>query len=189
MKKRNLLVLISFPLLTCLGTLYMIYSKHGKISNPSNKEQADAFMVNAHYQEFDKNGALHSTLTTPYITHFAYKNTTVFDKPRMMIYTDRRIPWHIAADQGKSHEGTHWVFLWGNVVLHQPSKFNHPDTLMKTESLTVYPNKSYAETDQKVTIKQPGSLIKGKGLKINMETGTATILAQSAGTYQGKKEK
>ena len=75
-----------------------------------------------------------------------------------------RVPWYITAEHGKTKNGSKRVYLWGHVVIHQPPKKGYPETTIYTSKLTVYPQKSMAKTKERVKIKRPGTLIKGKGM-------------------------
>lgn len=143
----------------------------------------NAFMTQPIYQDYDENGLLHSQLKADLMKHYIRHDSAIFIKPQILIYTDDHIPWHITADYGKSQDGKKTVFLYNHVILHQPSEPDHPEITIYTSELTVYPERSFAETNRKVMIKRPDTTIHGKGITANLKTGIVKLLTQSQGTY------
>lgn len=151
------------------------------------KKTMDAFMVNVIYVQYNEQGLVHSRLVSSTMDHYAENNTAYFTDPKILIYTQHRIPWHISALYGKSRHGTQWVYLWNKVKLHQPQLPQHPETTITTSALTVYPSTSRATTKRAVTITRPGSVIKGIGVKADFKTGIMQLLSHSRGYYESKK--
>ncbi len=186
MKRKTLLLSLILVVGAALSLLLML---HGAKNKPVNKmhKQLDAYMNNAHFTEYNQQGQVHSTLASPNVSHYQQNSIAFFNKPNIMFYTQTRIPWHINADHGKTKQGSKQVYLWGHVVIHQPPKKGYPETTIYTTKLTVYPQKSLAKTKQNVTIKRPGTLIKGRGMTANFKTGTYQLLSQSQAFYSPKK--
>lgn len=172
-------------IVACLSTILMLQNNSRTIHPPSKLERSpNAFMINANYYEYNKLGYFHSHLSTPEIIHYAYKNSSHFQKPRLMVYTDKHIPWYTTADHGQSHGGLNWVYLWGHVVIHQPRRPSSSETTIKTSSVTLHPLQSSAETDQKVTITRPESIVNGVGMTADFKKGIITLLSHSRGVYE-----
>lgn len=74
------------------------------------------------------------------------------------LYNDKgEQPWYAKSDNAWSYSGHSKVLLWGNVNIWRPKgPLNKPIKLV-TSKLTLYPKKDYAETDQFVTISEPGT--------------------------------
>ena len=168
----------------CTSVIFMLIRNDQTQDIQKKTGGINAFMTNATYTQFNKLGQLHTRMQTPNMEHYTENDTSFFIKPRILIYTSNRIPWHIKSDYAKSKHGMKKVYLWGNVVLHQPQLENYPETTILTSTLTVYPKRSFAETDQEVTIHRPSSVIKGKGVTANFKTGIIKLLEQSRGVYE-----
>ena len=163
---------------------------HLRYENKLDKQvtdSIDAFVINGTYNEFNKQGLLHSHLYSPKMVHLQLHNSAVFLQPRILLYSTERIPWYIRAKHAKSFDGENKVFLWDDVHLHQPAYLQHPETTIKTQTSTVYPKLSIATGTQFVTIIRPGTVIKGKGYKANLKIGEYTLLSQSHGVYKATK--
>ncbi|MCB1826909.1 MAG: LPS export ABC transporter periplasmic protein LptC, partial [Coxiellaceae bacterium] len=174
-----------FSLILLLGaglSIFLMIAREHQTEKTKPTGGVNAFMVQAKYVDYDKDGALHSQLEANQMKHYVKQDTSLFTKPKILIYTEDRTPWYITSDYGKSQNGTKKVLLYSNVTLYQPPKPNHPETTITTSELTVYPKRSFAETDKKVKIKRPGTVIHGKGIEANLKTGIVRLLTQSRGT-------
>ncbi|MBV9576025.1 MAG: LPS export ABC transporter periplasmic protein LptC, partial [Gammaproteobacteria bacterium] len=72
---------------------------------------------------------------------------------------------------------------WNNVTIHHAADVNNPATLIKTSTLTVYPNKKLAQTNAFITMIQPSLLVKAIGMQADMNTGDIKLLTQARGEY------
>lgn len=183
-------VWLSLVLITvaCFSTIIMVHSSHHRMQQRATLDRRpDTFMTNVNYYQYDDQGLLQSHLATPKVVHFPHKNTARFEKPRMMIYTEQHIPWYISADHGKSQQGVGQVYLWDHVVVHQPQEPNRAATTINTSRMTFYPQKSYAQTDQNVTITRPGSIVRAQGMTADFKQGIITLLSHSRGIYEPPK--
>lgn len=181
---RNVWLSLFLIAVACLSTILMVHSNHHRIQERATLDRRpDTFMTNVNYYEYNNQGLLHSELQTPKIMHYPHNNAARFQKPTMMIYTSEHIPWYVSADNGKSQNGIDWVYLWGHVVVHQPQEPNNPETTIKTSAMTFYPRKSYAQTDENVTITRPGSIVKAKGMNADFKKGIITLLSHSRSIY------
>lgn len=181
-----------FSLILLIGaglSIFLMVIREHKTSKVVAPGGINAFMIKPTYQDFDQQGQLHSKMQANQMKHYVRHDMSLFTNPDILIYTDDRIPWYITSDHGKSQNGTTKVLLYGNVVLHQPQRPDHPETTINTTELTVYPKRSFAETDKPVQIKRPGTVIHGKGIKANLKTGVIRLLTQSRGVYEPTPEK
>ena len=70
---------------------------------------------------------------------------------------DQSSPWHLSADHGRSTDNNQQVYFWGHVTAYRPKSANNAAFLFKTTTLTVYPQQNFAETDDPVTLSEPGT--------------------------------
>ena len=171
-----------------ISMLFMLDRENHQKRRLTKPNGINAFMTNVTYIQFDQLGQLHSRLHTPDMEHYVKHDASFFSKPKILIYTADRIPWYITSNYGRSQNGTGKVYLWGNVVLHQPQRENHPETTILTSAITIYPKRYFAVTDRKVTVRRPGSIIKGKGVTANFKTGIIKLLTHSQGTYEAAEK-
>jgi lipopolysaccharide export system protein LptC len=184
--KKTIYISILIITLTLLLTLlFRQTTPERKITNNS----IDSVTHNVTLYKYDDSGQLTSITTAPKVTHYQLRNTFYFSKPRMTLFNRNGVTWHARADSGNTLSNNRLIKLHKNVVFHQPGIINHPETTVITSELSIDPEKSYAITHQHTKLMQPGTILQGKGARINMKQGTVKILQQSQGSYQQQKQK
>lgn len=147
----------------------------------------NAFMHGLNVIQYDLKGNIQISISAPISKHYPKDDLLYLSHPKVIVYTEDRIPWDISADYGNSTHNHQIVKLWGHVKLHQPENQHSVETTIDTEALTFYPKKSLVLSDEKVSIAQPGSLIEGRGINADLKNGIIQLLSQSRGRYAGKK--
>ena len=182
---RNAYLSFLLILVASISTALLVNHGHQPVHQAAHlDQQPDMFMTDAEYFEYNKQGDLHSHMTTTKIDHYAHMNSSRFENPTLMTYTDQHTPWHISAKHGKSHYGTKWVYLWNNVIVHKSTEPNNPETTITTPGMTLLPPKTLAKTDQNVTITRPGSIVHSRGMRADLKQGVITLLSHSRGVYE-----
>ncbi len=152
------------------------YVRHNSPNKP------DSLMFNVHYRDYSKTGALKSKLNAPKVTHLESHDTLVITKPRGVVYCDNGNEWTFSAKHGLSlHNET--VYLTNHAILHKIETDSPVQTTVKSSKITLYPKKSFAESDQNVTITRAGSILKGKGMTADLRRNILTSLSHSRGIY------
>ena len=180
------IVLLGFFIALILGSLLFIL-KLKSLSNPPKKDQhkIDSFIDGLHYIQYNKKGHPSRILLAKKTTHIAYQDTSYFTEPRITLYDQNNHPWHISAAHGKSKNNEQQqIYLWQQVIVHQPASKKNPDFKMHTSTLTYYPQKKFAKTKSPVTILRPNSVVKATGANINFQTGTTRLLSKTRGVYE-----
>jgi len=149
----------------------------------SQSNHPDSFMTNATYTKMNADGQLAAELFTPRAVHYPQNSTTHITTPKVIIYSQGLMPWHVSADYGKSIDGTKTILLWDHVKLHRDKGPHNQFMTMTTTKATLYPKRRLAITHQPVTIIQPGTVIKAVGLKANLNKGTIVLLSKAHAVY------
>lgn len=148
-----------------------------------NTSLPDAFMEEVVSIIMDKQGKPKLMIVTPKMVHFADHDTTHLTTPQLTIYRKSPKPWYITSKYAKATQGIEHLNFWDDVIIHHPADEANPATLIKTATLTVYPNKQTAETEDVITLIQPHLTIKATGMQADMNIGNIKLLSQSRGTY------
>jgi lipopolysaccharide export system protein LptC len=184
MSIKSYIIVIALIVIVVLSTTLLLH-RHHPVSHQKKKSVAkpNLYIVDSTLVEFGDNGLIKSKITSSKVTHYDEQNTTVMVKPRILIYTAKRVPWHISAANGKMVHGTKVAYLWGNVLVHQPARPNAPETTIKTSKLTYYPDRHLAETNEEATIIRPDMQLRAKGMKANLKKGTIITKSKTRGIY------
>ncbi len=176
---------MSFTLMTLVSvSLWVVFGNQRHLSHTVTQQKTvDGYIIEAHYTQFDPQGLVHSRLYTPKMTHFAQDKTSYFDRPEVIGFSNQRIPWTVNAPQGKVIDDGVEINFWGGVKVHQAPELNFPETTILTTSVTIFPHRSFAETDQEVTIIRPDTFIQANGMEVYFKEGIFKLLSAVRGTY------
>jgi lipopolysaccharide export system protein LptC len=152
-------------------------------SKPATEQTLDGYMTQAHYTQYDNQGQVHMSLYSPKVTHYVQNSTSYFEKPEVLAYNQKRIPWTIRADRGTAIRDSEQVDLNGNVIIHQAPQPQYPETTITTTAMTIYPHRSYAVTDQAIVITRPDTRVDGVGMQADFKTGIFTLLSSVKAIY------
>jgi len=187
MKKR--LYSIIFLSLAAILTVWFIFTTNNQYFGSNKPNTPDSYMTDVYAVTLNKDGKVASILVSPKVTDYEQDNNTDIQTPFVTINPQQEPPWHIHADHAKVLNGSSKILLWGNVNIQQlPGPNSHFLTLLTTE-LTLYPDKSFAETDQPVTIKQPDSIVHAVGMQADLNKGYIKLLSKTQGQYGGEVSK
>ena len=176
--------LISMVLLLIIASsIWMIHVIHGSYQQPQAPIKApNSFMTGATYTRTNSQGQIIDRLTTSELQHFNHGNLSLLTRPHLIIYDPPQLPWVITADRGVSKHQAKEIILQGHVIIEQ-QQLTGGKTVIKTTSLTIFPARKYAQTDQAVTITQPDSVIHSQGLIASLTSGNIRLITHVRGEY------
>lgn len=175
MRNIKLIFFLFILLSTCGLSFYLFAHVSQPISNPLASHNPDSYMVDAKYYKMDKQGKLYTTLTAEYVQHTPHQNTTRLHKPSLEIQSAEN-HWIIHSEHARSENELNSIYLWKNVCIERVKSDSAVPITAKTESLLVFPHDELVETNNIVTIQQPGLEVSGKGLLGNLKHGNLKIL-------------
>lgn len=141
-----------------------------------NRNDPDLYMRNATITQFTKTGERQHKISANLFTHFPLTDITTLRAPDMTLYPSDQgaLPWDIVARHGRLLPNVGFrdeiVELWEEVLAIQ-SDLEGNFINIRTDSLTVHPDKDYAETDQKVIIDDNSGRTTAAGMKAYFADG------------------
>lgn len=175
----SLLFLIAFV----LSAWSILLSKQLQPTTHEHPNEPDAYMENIVAIIMNKQGSPSLKIEAPKMTHYAENDTTYINSPHVTVYRQSPEPWYINSDHAEAFNGTDEILFSDNVIIHHPSDIANPNTTMKTASLTVFPDKQQASTNNAVIITQPDTTIHAVGMLADLNNGTVKLLSQAKGDY------
>ena len=178
-------ILLSFTLLiTALIAAWLTLSHlQGKSVVAAEDELPDAYMEDVNATIMNKQGKISMKIATPKMTHYATNDTADLERPELTVYRNALQPWYISSKSAKTIDGIEKINFQDDVTVHHYADENNPATLIKTISLTYYPDKQVAETSDLITLVQPNIVVKGIGMYTDMKTGYVKLLSAARGEY------
>jgi len=196
---KNTLITLLFLVIFSGSTWLAYYTLNLSIPAGSNQpNHPDSYMKNVDFTRYNDQGMQESNFHTPSLVHYPKQNSALLVNPRLVshggesqnenaqnkkIQDKNRLVWVITAKQGISEDDGKVVYLKGNVQIQRTDTAGKTATLT-TSALTAYPKKKHIETDQPVTIVQPGSIIHAVGFTADLNTGDIHLLSQTQTTYE-----
>ena len=180
--------LLKNTVITALLILALMLSIKSILSNklsslPETSHLPDAWMTQVKATILDQQGAPSLKVISPKIVHYAEHDTAEIEQPLVFFYHQSPTPWHIKSRYAKATHGISSILFWDQVTIDHPADRNTAATLIKTTRLTIAPNQKSAQTDQWITLQQPGIAAEGIGMLANLQNGTIHLLSMVKGSY------
>jgi len=163
-------ILASLILVFAIATNLMLEQSDDSLPPaPMRQNDPDLYMLNATITQFDDDGDLQHKIKADRFTHFPLTDMTSLKFPNLQLFPDsKKEPWNIEAKNGRLLSQSVYreevIELWDDVLAVQQTGNGH-FIHIQTQSLTVYPEREYAETDQKVYIDSNSSRTSAAGMK------------------------
>jgi lipopolysaccharide export system protein LptC len=180
--------LMLFIVLSGLLTLSFYYSKPFSAMQPNASNVPDWYIQHAKMTNINAQGLVSAILTSPHLKHFTDKNVIHIETPFLITYDKSRVPWHIHANKGLAYQGKNKkIDLIGDVsILQLPGKTSNNAKLTTTQ-MSYFPNQNIAETNEPVTITEPGSIMHSVGFRANLKKGIIHFLSRSETEYHANQ--
>lgn len=165
----NRIIVLSGLLLALALSLDWMLRQSESVPTPSPSNEPDTYMLNASIMQYDDRGELQHEIKASRFTHFPVTDITAIFLP-MISLTEKpgESPWEFRADEGRiltpNGEREQVVELWDNVHATRSGVSGRAVSL-RTENLTLYPDRDYAETDAKVHIRSRAGRTTAVGMK------------------------
>ncbi len=130
----------------------------------------------------DKSGKEAFTLRAPLLQETPGASTMDLTTPLFLLPDKDGKYWEVRSKTGWVSENREEVRLRGDVDLRSPEG-SERNVNMKTEQLNVFPETNRATSDALVTITQPGSILRGRGLEADLADKRYKLLSQVQSQY------
>ena len=143
----------------------------------------DYYMTNATISQYDQQGMLSSNISAQRFTHIQEFGTTDMLQPRFNIYlADGDSAWFGKADEGLILDSGAQVNLTGNAIVTNGPDINRPLSLT-SQSLRLFPQQNYAESDQRASLTSKYSDLTGTGMRLTLDTQRLLLLNKVKGSH------
>ena len=157
---RALIILILTFAVAWLASWLMSRGGAPATLDPEAKNEPDLYMVNAIIDQYDERGQPKHKIKALKLTHYPATDITTLEMPRVKIYLeDTASPWDIESNFGRltpksnnqslPNREEEVVELWERVFAQQ-TRLSGDFVNIRTEQMTVYPDRDYLESRAKV---------------------------------------
>ena len=148
-----------------------------QVTTRSAPDAPEAYMEHFVTVEMDDTGKPRRRVEASYMAYHADR-TVELTQPRYVLFRAEGEPWHVRSERGHvSADGT-VVWLLGKVDAWRNDAAGARDLDIRSERLTVLPDSESAETTEPVTIRTPGSMSTGVGMRAWLGETRFELLSQ-----------
>lgn len=147
------------------------------LPRPVASSEPDLLIETAVIRQYRETGGLRYLLRSPLIEHFQEQALTRLTEPDLELHDAPAPPWRVTARKGvirnaseRRRGGDEEVELEEDVRMLQTFEDGRRYDL-RTPSITIYPTREYAETDQNVMITTHAGRTKAVGLEGSLDKG------------------
>lgn len=130
----------------------------------------------------DKEGQEAFTLIGPLLRETPGKKTMEMQTPLFLVPDAKGLHWTVQSTRGWVSADREHVRLTGNVRAIGPRNQPQPAKIL-TQQLNVYPGTKRATSPVAVTITQPGSILRGHGMSMNLASKQYELQSQVRARY------
>ena len=130
-------------------------------------------------QQYDEKGHLQHQLLSPTVEHIPANDTYHLKNPRLLVTNKKNETWLINAVVATAIEHGKTITLKKDVIITEKNNALN----IQTNQLTYHADTQEADTNQPISIKQPGKEVNANGMHANMNSKTIKLLNQSRGRY------
>lgn len=147
--------------------------------------QMDMMVKDLRVQRFGPNGSLVHSLEVPLLRHSPSTQTYLFSSPFLQFYASNQPPWEIKAQEAEAKNEMKEIFFRHNVLIHQAAslKKNTEESSLKMETLSYYPDKHLALSEDAIHFEQPGRLVLSKGMRAYLAEKKIQLLSHMQAIY------
>lgn len=180
----NWRVLLTIALL--LGALvsgWSVWRNHAALLAPvDNGGRSDYVLHDYEIIALDKDGKEAFTLLGPMLRETPGKKTMEMETPLFLIPDTKGLHWTVQSKRGWVSDDREHIRLTGNVRAIGPRNQPQPPKIA-SQQLNVYPKTKLATAPGAVTITQPGSILRGHGLAVNLANKQYQLKSQVRARY------
>ena len=171
----NRIIALSTLILAFALTINWFMAESEEAVDFTPRNEPDLYMLNATISQFGPEGELQHRIAANRFTHFPLTDLTTMKFPALALGRARDSDrWEITSSEGRILPSSDYreeiVELWNNVLASQLSN-GSAFVSIQTNSLTVYPERDYAETDEPVFIDNQNGRTTAAGMKAFLDTG------------------
>ena len=196
LKRSTLNRLIGWSPVLLLGSLaaltYWLNAQvqlRGPFFDGSSRHDPDVYIEDFKAESLDAQGRVRQALTARLARHYPDDDTTEFDAPLITFSDPGKPALSVTADRAIVTGDREHAYFSGHVRgVREPTAADAHDgpVVLTSEYLHVIPKTERAETDRRVTIREPRGIIEAIGLDLDNKSKTARLRSRVSGTFESQ---
>lgn len=149
---------------------------------PRSDYQVEEFELIA----FDEAGAESFSLRGPRLARHPYLGSIEIEQPRLRMPTADGSRWQGRSDRAWINKEGDRVRMLGRVDLRGPRPNGQPPMRLRSEQIELLPKQNQASSEVAVTVTGPGSILRGLGLRADLDARRVELLSEVTARYEAK---
>lgn len=160
----------------------LLHTRAQPVASGAAAGRSDYVLHDFELVALDDQGQESFTLRAPLLQQTPGARTMDLDRPVFLLPDDQGHYWQVQARRGWVSASRDRIRLRGQVHGRSPPE-NAREVNLLTEDLTVFPDRHHASSPTVVTVTQPGSILRGRGLEVALDTRRYEFLSQVRSRY------
>ncbi len=139
--------------------------------------RSDYLLESFDLKVLNERGVTSFTVQAPRLNRHATDGTLTMESPSIVMTDAHGRHWRARSDHGEVSSKADLLLLMGDVVVERDAPDAAPDLVLRTDDLTAWPEEDRMTTESAVTIEQPGSILRGRGLRADLNEDRFELLA------------
>jgi lipopolysaccharide export system protein LptC len=152
------------------GWLWKVVERNSPNDEGLPNHEPDLVLTQFSARQFSPEGVLRYTITAQKMVHYPDDDTSHFEGVVLSSVQPNAPLSTIKSREAVRMAREDSVLFSGAVVATQAASHDHPATILKTESMTVHPDRGEGETDQPVEILSGKNVLLSNGMTYNNNT-------------------
>jgi lipopolysaccharide export system protein LptC len=145
--------------------------------------RSDYLLEDFDLKVLNERGITSFTVRAPRLTRHPTDGTLSLDTPDMVMTDVHGRVWQARSERAEVSPKADVVLMVGDVVLERAGAGDTPDLVLRTMDLTAWPEEDRMASESAVTIEQPGSILRGQGLRADLNADKFEILADVSAQF------
>ncbi|OJY89188.1 MAG: LPS export ABC transporter periplasmic protein LptC [Lysobacterales bacterium 63-13] len=190
MDRRTVMVMLALAMIAALSQILLWLTRPPPLEPtfsgpPRSGYTLDNFSMNA----LDESGKLSFTVSGPRLTRRSEDGSIFVSTPDYVIVDKDANPWIGKSDSASVNKDGSTMKLEGHVELQrQPGPDAGPARIV-TSNLIAHPRDGTLETEASAQITQPGSILRGTGLRGDLNSKVLELLSDVHNTFEPNRRK
>lgn len=177
-------IIIPALLLATLWSGWQAWNNREKVTASEAEAGHDYVLHDFQIVALDAQGKESVTLRAPRLARNSSDEALDITSPEFLLPDSAGKHWQLAAATGWVSADGEQMILRGGVKGDSPQDAAITPTTFRSDTLTVYPQRSLAETADAVEMTQPGLTQRGVGMRMDASTNTLSLLSQVKTRYE-----
>jgi lipopolysaccharide export system protein LptC len=185
-RMRGTLLAIATLAFVAAATQWLVWlnERSGETDTFTGPPRSDYVLSDFELDVLNEDGVLAFTVVAPRLAKHPHLDTLAIDAPRFRMFDGRRNEWLARARDGWVRDDAKELRLTGAVEATRTASATAGAVAIASEQLTALLDENRITSDTAVTIQQAGSILRGTGLRADLDTDRFLLEQKVSARYE-----